>query len=265
MVIFLYGEDSFRRKRKYAEIVSEFIAKNGNLGFSDFDSGETDKFLEAVKNRSIFSPRTLIGIKDADLDNLPESTLSAFKSTLSRIADSKETIVLVSSIGRELPEGMAFLTESPAMVQEFAALPKEKLAFFVSKEAAARGIKLSEADIKALISSFSGDLWAIGSELDKLSLAKARELPSPSATEPGYFELLNALKFGRNREKKLIALEILLYKLKEDPARVFNGLAYSSPRGISPESWFGTMADYDVAVKSGKMDYEEALLDFVIR
>jgi len=265
MIIFLYGEDSFRRKRKYAEIASEFTAKNGNLGFSEFDSADADGFLEAVKNRSIFSPKTLIGLKDADFGALQESTVEALKDTLGKVADSKEIIVLISSAGGNMPEDMPFLAKSPTKTQEFAVLSKDKLAFFVAKEAAARDIKLSESDARALISSLSGDLWAIGSELDKLASAKTNEFISPASALPSYFELLNALKFGRTREKKLIALETVLYKLKEDPARVFNGLAYSAPRGVSPESWFGIMADYDMAVKSGKMDYEEALLDFVIR
>lgn len=265
MVIFLYGEDSFRRKRKYAEIVSEFIAKNGNLGFSEFPAEESEKFLEAVKNRSIFSPRTLVCLKDADFGAFPEDTLTLLKNTLAQVADSKEVIILISSAGETMPKGMPFLLKSPTKTQEFAILPKDKLAFFVAKEAAARGIKLSEADIKALISSFSGDLWAVSSELDKLSSAKTRDFPDAGTEGPSYFELLNALKSARIREKKLIALEIILYKLKEDPARVFNGLAYSAPRGTSPELWFSVMADYDVAVKSGKMDYEEALLDFAIR
>lgn len=265
MVIFLYGEDSFRRKRKYAEIVSEFVAKNGNLGFSEFSAEESDKFLEAVRNRSIFSPRTLVCLKDADLGALPKEIASLFKNTIAQAVESKEVIVLLSSSGQSIPKDMPFLSESPTKNQEFAMFPKEKLAFFVVKEAAAKGIKLSEADTKALISSFSGDLWAIESELDKLSSAKTRDFPDSGMAEPSYFELLNALKSARTREKRLIALEVILYKLKEDPARVFNGLAYSAPRGISPESWFGVMADYDVAVKSGKMDYEEALLDFVIR
>lgn len=265
MVIFLYGEDSFRRKRKYAEIVSEFIAKNGNLGFSDFSVDELDNFLEAVKNRSIFSSHTLIGLKDADIKLFPKDVLSLFEETLAKAAESKEINVIISSEGPSLPDNMSFLAGSFVKTQEFAGLSKEKLAFFVAKEASAREIKLSESDIKTLISSFSGDLWAIGSELDKLAVAKIRDLSDLVTPGPSYFEALNAFKYGRTIEKKLIALETLLYKLKEDPAKVFNGIAYFAPKGISNEEWFGVMADYDVAVKSGKMDYEEALLDFAIR
>ena len=264
MIIFLYGEDSFRRKRKYVEIISSFIVKNGSLGLSEFSADQSEIFLETLKNRSIFSPRTLVSIKDIDFNSLPENILEAFIKSLLEIIDSQEIIVLISSTQTSLPDNMPFLNNPPSKTQEFVFLSKEKLVFFVAKEALAKGVKLSEDDVRMLIASFSGDLWAIESELQKLSSAQSLDINSLSLT-PSYFELLNIIKSGKTREKKLIALEIALYSLREDPARVFNGLAYSAPRGIAPEIWFGIMADYDVAVKSGQMDYEEALLDFVIR
>ena len=265
MVIFLYGEDSFRRKKKYAEIVSGFIAKNGNMGFSEFSAEDLDKFLEAVKNRSMFSPRTLIGLKDVDIDDLPKDALSLFNETLSSVAESEEVNVIISSESPSLPKGSPFLVNPSTKTQEFVVLAKEKLTFFVTKEAMAKGIKISDTDANTLISSFLGDLWAIDSELDKLAVAQNRDLSGLASSGPSYFEALNAFKYAKTRDKKLIALETLLYKLKEDPARVFNGIAYFAPKGFSSEKWFEIMADYDIAVKSGRMGYEEALLDFAIR
>jgi len=264
MIIFLYGEDSFRRKRKYSEIISSFTIKNSNLGLSEFYYDEIEGFLEALKNRSIFSPRTLVSIKDIDFNSLSENTLEAFIKSLLEIIGSQEIIVLISSIQTSLPDNMSFLNNPPSKTQEFSFLPKEKLVFFVTKEALVKGVKLSEIDIRALVASFSGDLWAIESELQKLASAQSLDIYSLGSA-PSYFELLNTIKSNKTREAKLVALETILYLLKEDPARVFNGLAYSAPQGVAPEKWFSVMADYDVFVKSGQMDYEEALLDFVIR
>jgi len=264
MIIFLYGEDSFRRKRKYSEIISSFTIKNSNLGLSEFSADEVEGFLEALKNRSIFSPRTLVSIKDIDFDAFSETSLEDFIKSLIEIISSQEVIVLISSNQKFLPTNMSFLNNPPSKIQEFSFLSKEKLVFFVTKEALSKGIKLSEIDVRTLIASFFGDLWAINSELQKLVSAQSLDIHSLDST-PSYFELLNTIKSNKARDKKLIALETALYSLKEDPARIFNGLAYSVPQGVPPEKWFSIMADYDVAVKSGQMDYEEALLDFVIR
>ncbi len=264
MIIFLYGEDSFRLKKKYSEIISEFVAKNGRLGLSEFAADEVDHFINAIKNRSIFSPRTLISIKDIDINAFSSDTRKFFENTLSKIIDSATIIVLITSAKTITATDMPLLSSPAIKMQEFQNLPKDRLIFFITKEAAEKGVNLSDADVRSLIDSNHGDLWQIHHELDKLVMVKSRDVV-PTLETPGYFESLNTIKFSRTRGQKLIALEHILYKLKEDPARVFNGLAYSAPRGHLPHQWFSIMADYDIAVKSGKMTYEDALLDFVIR
>ena len=47
---------------------------------------------------------------------------------------------------------------------------------------------------------------------------------------------------------------------EKEAAYIFNSLAY-----IAKGKDIVRMADYDVAVKSGNLEYEEALTDFVIR
>ena len=56
---------------------------------------------------------------------------------------------------------------------------------------------------------------------------------------------------------RLTALE-RMFAENEPPAKVFNIIAYQLPGRLEE------MAAYDLAVKSGKMDYEEALLDLVL-
>jgi len=58
----------------------------------------------------------------------------------------------------------------------------------------------------------------------------------------------------------LVALEIILSDRKDDPARVFNSLAYR----LGSEGEARLYADYDVAVKSGKLEYEEVLLELAL-
>lgn len=262
MIILLYGEDSFRRKKKYNEIIAEFLLKNSNLGLFEFEAIDILSFLESINNRSIFSPRILVGLKDIDLKDIDKDTKNYLNNILSKIVSDTEIIALISSINTTPPEWIINLSKKH---QEFSELPKEKLAFFILKESELRNVKLSEDDIKSLISTYNGDLWAIKSELDKLSSVSNFEDMIQKKEEFNYFELLNVFKFAKTREKKIISLEIMLCKLKEDPARIFNSLAYYPPKGINKETWFTIMANYDIAVKSGKMDYEDALLDLAMR
>ncbi len=60
--------------------------------------------------------------------------------------------------------------------------------------------------------------------------------------------------------EKIEALEELFFA-REEPAKIFNILA--SRNYLSPEM-LKKLADYDVAVKSGKMDYDEVLVDLAL-
>ncbi len=75
-----------------------------------------------------------------------------------------------------------------------------------------------------------------------------------------YFALMNGLKYGKTAKARLIALELILSERRDDPARVFNGIAYR----LSSQSEAEKFANYDVLVKSGKADYEEVLLDLAL-
>ena len=66
----------------------------------------------------------------------------------------------------------------------------------------------------------------------------------------------NPLKGGSSIGERLIALEKLIGERGDDPARIFNGLAYQLKNAEEAQMY----ADYDIAVKAGKLEYEEVLL-----
>jgi len=73
---------------------------------------------------------------------------------------------------------------------------------------------------------------------------------------PNFWDLLLGLRRPVLRER-LAALE-KLFAMDEPAGKIFNIAAYSWPEKLP------AMAGYDLAVKSGKMDYEEALLDLIL-
>ena len=73
---------------------------------------------------------------------------------------------------------------------------------------------------------------------------------------PNYWGLLNGVK-GYDVRSRLSALETLL-AMNDPAAKLFNILASQWKEKI-PQ-----FAKYDAAIKSGKLEYEEALVDLVI-
>lgn len=264
MIVLIFGEDSYRRKKRFKEIIGQFKDKHGSSGLRFFDTSidEASKIVDFINGRSLFDPLCMAAI-NLDIGDLSAEDLSLLSKSLKRAASDREMTVLLSAesnpsaeLGLEKSDIFSFWEIEP--------LEGSELPAYIIKEALSCGLKLSATDARSLISSFGGDLWAIGTELEKLSLSGA-SVTTDLYAGLNYFTVANSLKFGENPIERLTALEILLTKLKEDPARVFNGLAYSAPRGMLPEAWFKIMADYDIAVKSGKMDYAEALVDLAIR
>jgi DNA polymerase III delta subunit len=258
MVIFLYGEDSYRRLQKQKEILEAYHKKYGNLSYDKFDLAEdndTCRLKEFVANRSMFDK-----VKLAVVDNVfKTSDKKIIKTALKENLENKDVLFLVNSDKKPAAE-FKFLMEDPVQSQEFPPLDGVKLNSFINKETLSRGFKLPPETINSLKEFFKNDSWGLVTELDKIALMKDKEFENDSYSDRNYFELIGALRNKRNMPQSLIALEVMLSEHRDDAARIFNSLSYFLRDRESAELF----ADYDVAIKSGKFDYEEALLDFVI-
>ena len=106
-----------------------------------------------------------------------------------------------------------------------------------------------------------GDLTGLAPETKTASpdLAKLREVVNYSLDDNS-FPLINALGYEGDLGQRLITLE-RLFQMREEPVKIFNILA--SRTYLSFED-LQKMADYDIMVKSGKMEYEEVLLDLIL-
>lgn len=256
MIIFLYGEDSYRRLKKQLEIENVYEVKYGNLSKERFDlsdPNEAGRLRNFLVNRSMFED-----MKFAVLDNLFEAEDEKnLKEYIKNELDSKESALLITA-DKKPPVKFKFLTEKPVQAQAFAALSDIQLNNFIIKEAERLGLKLSSETVKAIKDLFAGDTWGIITELEKLSLSSNRDIQKKRSDD--YFSLVSSLKGYGDFKRKLSALEIILSDRRDDPARVFNSLSYR----LSNKKEAEIFADYDVAVKSGKLDYEEILLDFIL-
>lgn len=256
MIILLYGQDSYRRLKKQLEIEKAYREKRGNLSEEHFDFSLDDameKFKNFIVNRSIFGD-----IKLAVLENVYNySNNKEFREILCRELETKSLIILMSA-DKKPPAILNFLLKEPVQNQIFQPLEDAKLEFFINKEASARGLKLSTDIIESIKNMFGSDTWGVITELDKMALQSNHFKPYKPKID--YYILVNILKANKDFKHKLIALEIMLSERRDDPARIFNSLSYR----LNNQKEAQVFADYDVAVKSGKLDYEEVLVDFCL-
>ena len=258
MIVFLYGPDSYRRLSKERAVIDAYHKKHSNLSVARFDLGLKDevfKFKDFLLNSSMFEVDKLAIVSDP----FNKSSISEFGAIVKPyLKDDTKTTILISSDSKPIAK-LAFLIKEPSHFEEFALLTGKKLSDFINKEAGKRGLKLKADILNSLINVYGGDAWFVTTELDKLALMSEQKIDTKPTLN--YFELINSFKYGRDVRNKIIALEFILSDRRDDSGRVFNSLAFK-PRDFKEAVM---LADYDVAVKSGKLDYEEVLLDMALR
>lgn len=201
MIIFIYGEDSFRSKRKIKEFKDKFfkeVDKSGNsfdlLNGALLDMKEIN---EKTAAPSLLSPRRMIVIENIFLnknkdflsdvleyfkkkeeggaDNIIifcENSIKVKKNTPKGDKNSKN-IVKVDASGREKAllkkekEMFDFLV-GQKFVQEFRGFNNFELNSWIKKEVEIRGGKISQRGIGTLVALAGNNLWQIDKEINKL-------------------------------------------------------------------------------------------------
>lgn len=265
MIIYLYGEDSYRLRQKLKILLDKYRRNQGTLNLEKI-SAESVGWLAALtahlRNRSMFSIKKMVVLDDLNFKEISAGELKSLKKILENYLRSEDEIIILISATAP-PASLKFLCRAPAQHEKFGRLTPKSLFVFIQKEAENRGLKLGKQEINLFCELFGDDTWAIVTELDKLSLSNRLVLPIRTK-HYSYYQLMNLLKSGRLPRLRLIALEMLLSDLKEEPSRIFNGLGYGRFFFLPPEQWYQKLADYDAAVKAGKLDYEEALVDLAL-
>lgn len=261
MIIFLYGADDYRRSERKKFYIEEYKKKHSGLGMGIFDlleEGRFEKFQEFVKNRSIFDSFKMV-ILEHFFEEASKDSIAAIKSL---VQSGRETTILISE-GKAPAKEFHFLLKEPVRAEEFSPLEGTKWSGFIRDEAKRRELLLSAPAMRFLAEAYQGNSWRLVTELEKLSFLGGR---APIDTEdlerfgielaPNFWSLMNDLK-NSDWKRRLGSLE-RMFAEQESSVKVFNMLSAQWQEKL------GEMAAYDVAVKSGKLEYEEVLLDLAL-
>ena len=285
MIIFLYGPDSYRRQEKLKEIIAEYKGKHSSFSVESFNLEETaglDKLKDFAKAQSLFDDLKLGIIRGGG--DLEKKEQKEYSELLKENLKSKDPVLIVLENKRPVKE-FKFLLEKPARFQEFENLTGDKLQDFLQKEIKNRELVLDKESQNLLMAAYSGDTWGLVTELDKLSLLDpirehgGSHLASASngASEKkinkkilenhldiflpvNIYNIINEMRNSKSAGARLSLLEEL-FSRSQDPAMIFN-IAAVAP--YADEKWKEKIADYDAGIKSGKLEYEEALLDLIL-
>jgi len=262
MIIFLYGPDDYRREEKKRWYIDEFRKKYSGLSIEFFDLAdkEADKLAEFknfIRNQSIFEKAKLAVLEGAFEEGMREKISPALKNLLA----DKATSVLISERGEPV-KVLEFLLREPAVAKEFQNLAGYDWELFIRAEAKKNGLGLEDDAVRFLASVYREDTWGLVTELEKVGnlkkgVVRRKDLENLDLEiAPNYWEIMSGLR-SREAAARLVALERIL-ATGDHPPKIFNILA-SQWREKTPQ-----MAEYDLKVKSGKLDYEEVLVDLAL-
>ncbi len=274
MVIYLHGPDSYRRGKKLRELVADYKGKYATHDLLHVDLSEEpeDGWMRAkdfLNQPSMFVESKVLVLKEAAREeHVPWSDI------LVRELKTEKTFLLVSDSG-EPHKHFSFLLKKPALFQKFGVLRGRELERFLAKEAEEAGVRFAPGAWRyflAFVSSLGGTenpekaTWAAVSELKKLALSGGEEIEEERLKQvlrfsdsADFYGLVRGLLSGRSMALRLGALEELMAE-NIDPARIFNTLCYLAS---GSDALF--LSEADIAVKSGRLDYETALAKTALR
>ncbi len=268
MIFYLYGPDSYRRKRKLRELLADYFKKYPTADFMDLDFEETENAWEIARDflnqPSMFTPSKVLLARESAADTDGKT----WAAVLKQYSEEPKIFIFLSD-KKPAIQIFHFLLQPPVRSLPFGELKGIELKNFVLNEAAARGLKFTPESLRFFLDFVSGAQdasWNTVNELEKISLLELEQPLDLRSLQPliewnaktAVYEGTRTIIWSRTKEDKLKALEKLFLQ-KEEAAYIFNSLSFGA-RGRDAVR----LADYDVSIKSGGLDYEEALLNFVI-
>jgi len=238
MIIFLYGQDSYRINQKLNELIRGYNAKNPsglNLINLDLAENSIEDFFESVKSSSLIPEKKLIILKNI-FSTDSEALLKFLKSQ--NLSKRDDVILLIITFNNsDKSKLFEYLIKKPNQAQNFKPLKAYEIKSWAKQFSNSLGIDLTGEALDFLISNCGLDLWQFDCEIRKLadfsagggkikrviSRSQVEELAVPNANY-NVFRLTDALA-KKNKKKALEALYIALDS-GEKPTELLGLLAW---------------------------------------
>jgi len=213
MIIFIYGQDSYRSKKKLEEIIGEYkkIHKSGlSLIYIDANEKEFDDFSNYSRSNSMFDEKKLIVLKNIFCNKKFQED---FLEDIKKINDTKDIVVIYEN--DKVDERTKFFKtlKKESKCQEFTPLTGSALQKWVAQEFEKYGAKISPQTQNTLLNYLGNDLWKLENEIKKLAYFKKGqliknediEMQVRSKIENDIFKTIEALA-SKDKKQSLIFL-----------------------------------------------------------
>jgi len=174
MIYFIYGEDSYRAKKKLEEIIRGYkkVHKSGlNLIYIDAGKQNFKDFYSNLKITSMFAEKKLIVIKNIfSAQGGPASGWQEdFLENINNLKDVKDIIIIYEDNAPDQRTKFFKTLLKCAKCQEFRFLQPAMLKKWVAQELEKNKTKINPDALDLLVEFVKNDLWKMANEINKLS------------------------------------------------------------------------------------------------
>ena len=183
MIIFLYGEDQFRARKKLNDFKEKFFrdvdASGNSIIALSGESSNMEKINESISASSLLTKKRMIIIENLFL-NKDQLIFNQLNDYFNDRKTEDNIIIFLDKIGLDdkLPKYKSNLFNTLSKekyAQEFKALSNTETTNWTKNEIEVRGGKISVSAAMELTSLLGNDLWQISNEVDKLINYKASQ------------------------------------------------------------------------------------------
>jgi len=236
MLVFLYGNDTFRSNEKINALRKDFLNENtSNASSSVFDFSESSSFEELypiLMREGLFSSKKLVIVKNI-INDSDKSVQNKMFEHLENNKLSDDIILIFWEKGEPRKNNKLFkLLLSKSENKNFEKLSGMQLTDWIKKEFKNRKVDIGNQALNKLVNFVGDDLFQMKNEIDKLSNfsgeqsinEKDIDLIVKSKVEANIFETIEAI--GNSDKKK--ALELFQNQLEQgdDPFYIFSMYIY---------------------------------------
>ncbi len=249
MIIFLYGQDTYRMREKVKEIIAQYqkIHKSGlNLKrFSDFSD-----FDDSFKQSSMFKEKKLVVISDLLSNN---DFRDKFLEKVNNLLKTDDLILIYQEDEFSKNSSLFKTLKKKAKSQEFELLTGQKLKNWIKKEFDNYQRDIDSEALDLLIEYVGNDLWQMSNEIKKLVSYKTKiekqdvELLTRSKIETDIFKTIDAIA---DKNKKL-ALSLIHKHLEkgDSPLYLFSMINYQFRNLLIVKDLIEKHKPYNVIIK----------------
>ena len=213
MIYFIYGEDSYRSKRKLEEIIEGYkkVHRSGlNLIYVDAKEKDFKDFYSNFKVVGMFAEKKLIVIKNACGDT---KFCEELLENVQVIENLKDIVVVYEDCAADQRTKIFKGLQKYAKCQEFDCLSPVNIKKWVEVEFNKNGAKINADALDLLIEFVKTDLWQMSNEVIKLSSYKVGKIVTKEDVQllvrPGIEnDIFKTIEAVASKNKKL-ALSLL--------------------------------------------------------